>query len=319
MKTATIHAGIWKRLVLISVLVLLSFGLAAGDLVTEALAAEKATQITFDTPAAAGAALVQAAKDDDEIALSGMLGLDTRMLLSSGSQQQDKAELRAFAGKYDQMNRWVDMSDGTRVLYIGADNFAFPVPLAQDSSGRWYFDGIAGAQEIRARDIGRNELLAIDACHALADAEQVYYAMHGNAPVYTQRIVSTKGTRDGLYWPASASRTPSPLAALDEFAKSSLASASPNQPFAIDGYSFRILTSQGDDAPGGARNYLTDSKLTEGFAVLATPVKYAETGIMTFTVGPDGTVYEQDFGPDTAKITDAIQEFNPTDDWSPVE
>ena len=319
MSTPKNHVGIGKRFVLTSVLVLISVGLAAGDLVTEALAAEKTTQITFDTPAAAGAALVQAAKDDDEAALSGMLGVDTRTLLSSGSQQQDKAELRAFAGKYDQMNRWVDMSDGSRVLYIGADNFAFPVPLAQDSSGRWYFDGIAGAQEIRARDIGRNELLAIDACYALGNAEQVYFVMHGNAPVYTRHIVSTKGTRDGLYWPASASSTPSPLAALDDFAKSSLASASPNQPFVMDGYSFRILTAQGDDAPGGARSYVTNGRLTGGFAVMAMPVKYAETGIMTFMVGPNGTVYEQDLGPDTAKIAGSIQAYDPNDDWSPVE
>jgi hypothetical protein len=297
----------------------LSFGLAAADLTIEAFAAEKTTQVTFDTPAAAGAALVQAAKDADEIALSGMLGVDTKTLLSSGSMRQDKGELQAFAAKYDKMNRWVDMSDGTRVLYLGADNFAFPVPLAQDSAGRWYFDGVAGAQEIRARDIGRNELLAIDACYALANAEQVYFAMHGNTPVYAQRIVSINGKRDGLYWPASASSTPSPLAVLDEFAKSSLASASPNQPFVMDGYSFRILTAQGDDAPGGARSYVTNGKLTEGFAVLAMPVRYAETGIMTFMVGPDRTVYEQDFGPDTAKIDRSIQAYNPNDDWSPVD
>ncbi len=310
---------VWKRFASMALLVVLGFGLAAADLTIEVFAAEKTTQITFDTPAAAGAALVQAARDDDGVALSGMLGLDTKALLSSGSMEQDKAELQAFVAKYDKMNRWVDMSDGTRVLYLGADNFAFPVPLAQDSSGRWYFDGVAGAQEIRARDIGRNELLAIDACYALANAEQVYFAMHSNTPVYAQRIVSTNGKRDGLYWPASASRAPSPLAVLDEFAKSSLASASPNQPFVMDGYSFRILTAQGDDAPGGTRSYVTNGKLAGGFAVLAMPVRYAETGIMTFMVGPDGTVYEQDFGPDTAKIDRSIQAYNPNDDWSPVD
>jgi len=308
----------WRRFASMALLVVLGFGLAAADVTIEAFAAEKTTQITFDTPAAAGAALVQAAKDDDEIALSGMLGLDTKALLSSGSKEQDKADLQAFAGKYDIMSRWVEMSDGSRVLYIGADNLAFPVPLAQDSSGRWYFDGVAGAQEIRARDIGRNELLAIDACYALANAEQVYFAMHSSTPVYAQRIVSTDGKRDGLYWPASASRVPSPLAVLDEFAKSSLASASPNQPFVMDGYSFRMLTAQGDNAPGGTRSYVANGKLAGGFAVLAMPVRYAETGIMTFMVGPDGTVYEQDFGPDTAKIDRSIQTYNPNDDWSPV-
>jgi hypothetical protein len=310
---------VWKRIPAIALLVVLSFGFTAVDLTTEALASEKTTQIAFDTPAAAGAALEQAAKDDDEIALSGMLGVDTATLLSSGTKEQDKADLQAFAAKFNQMNRWVDMSDGSRVLYIGADNFAFPVPLAQDSSGRWYFDGIAGAQEIRARDIGRNELLAMDACYALANAEQVYFAMHGDAPVYARRIISTKGMRDGLYWPASASNAPSPLAALDDFAKSTLTSASPNRPFVMDGYSFRILTAQGDDAPGGARSYMTNGKLTEGFAVLATPVKYAEAGIMTFMVGPNGTIYEQDFGPDTATIVGSIRACNPSENWSPVD
>jgi hypothetical protein len=310
---------VWKRFAAIALLVVLGFGMAVMEAATEALAAEKTTQITFDTPAAGGAALVQAAKDDDELALSGILGVDTRTLLSSGDKKQDKADLQAFAAKYEKMNRWVEMSDGTRLLYIGADNFAFPVPLAQDSSGRWYFDSIAGAQEIRARDIGRNELLAIDACEALANAEQVYFAMNSNAPAYAQRIISTKGKRDGLYWPAWASQSPSPLAALDDFAQSFRASASPDPPFVIDGYRFRVLTSQGDNAPGGARNYVTNGKLTEGFAVLATPVKYAETGIMTFMVGPDGTIYQQDFGPDTAKIAGSIRAYDPNDDWSPVE
>ncbi len=310
---------VWRRFAAIALLVVLGFGMAVMEAATEALAEEKATQITFDTPAAAGAALVQAAKDDDEMGLSRMLGLDTKTLLSSGNEDQDKADLQAFAAKYTTMNRWLDMSDGTRVLYLGADNFAFPVPLAQDSSGRWYFDGFAGAQEIRARDIGRNELLAIDASNALATAEQVYFAMHAHAPVYAERIVSTKGKRDGLYWPVSAGQVPSPLAVLDDLAKSSLAPVVPDQPFVLDGYSFRILTAQGDDAPGGARSYVGNGKLTGGFAVLATPVKYAETGIMTFMVGLDGTVYEQDFGPGSAVIAGAVQAYDPNENWSPVD
>jgi len=310
---------LWKRFAGIALVVVLGFGMAVLEAATEVFAVEKATQITFDSPTAAGAALVQAAKDDDELALSGILGVDTRTLLSTGDKQEDTAVLETFADKYATMNRWVDMSDGTRVLYIGADNFAFPVPLTQDSSGRWYFDGIAGAQEIRARDIGRNELLAIDACNALASAEQMYFAMHANAPAYAQRIVSTSGKHDGLYWPASATQVPSPLAALDDVPKSSLAPAAADQPFVMDGYSFRILTAQGDNAPGGARSYVSNGKLTGGFAVLATPVKYAETGIMTFMVGPDGTVYEQDFGPGSAVIAGAVQAYDPNENWSPVD
>ena len=216
------------------------------------------------------------------------------------------------------MNRWVDMTDGSRVLYIGADNFAFPVPLAKDSSGQWNFDAVAGAQEIRARDIGRNELLTIDACSAIADAQEMYHA-DSDYTSFAQRIVGSSEKQDGLYWPASDAQDVSPLATLNQLPKSSLGSLSPDQPLVLDGYSLRILTAQGDNAPGGSRNYIVNGRMAGGYAVLAAPVKYAETGIMTFMTGVDGVVYERDLGPDTAKIAASIHEFNPTDDWSPVE
>ena len=216
------------------------------------------------------------------------------------------------------MNRWVDMTDGSRVLYIGADNFAFPVPLTKNSSGRWYFDAVAGAEEIRARDIGRNELLTIDACSELADAQQMYLAVSASA-AFAQRIISSPGKQDGLYWPASDKQNESPLASLSGLPNSSLASFSPDQPLVIDGYTLRILTAQGDDAPGGPMSYIVNGKMTGGFAILATPVEYAETGIMTFMTGVNGVVYERDLGPDTAKVAASIQEFDPTGDWSPVE
>ncbi len=126
--------------------------------------------------------------------------------MTTGDTEADKAALDGFATKYSQMNRWVDMSDGSRVLYIGADNFAFPVPLAKNSSGQWYFDAVAGAEEVRARDIGRNELLAIDASAALANAEEIYFASVASSPEYAQRIISSPGKQDGLYWPASNHR-----------------------------------------------------------------------------------------------------------------
>jgi len=226
--------------------------------------------------------------------------------------------LKIFASKYERMNRWVDMTDGSRVLYIGADNFAFPVPLTKNSSGRWHFDAVAGAQEIRARDIGRNELLTIDACSELADAQQMYIAVTDSG-AFAQRIISTPGKQDGLYWPASDTQNESPLASLSELPDSSLPSLSPDQPLVVDGYVLRVLTAQGDDAPGGAMSYIVNGKMTGGFAILATPVKYAETGIMTFMTGVDGVIYERDLGPDTAKVAASITEFNPTDDWSSVE
>lgn len=158
----------------------------------------------------------------------------------------------------------------------------------------------------------------MDACAAIANAQDVYFARSGASKVFAQRIISTPGKRDGLYWPASEKDEPSPLAALNGLPRVSLSAISEDQPLVIDGYNIRILTAQGDDAPAGAMNYIADGKMTNGFAILATPVKYAETGVMTFMTGNDGIVYERDFGPDTVKIASSIQDFNPTDDWSPV-
>lgn len=319
METTANKSNKWKEWGGIAIVALLVLGLAIVQLESRNSALAANTQTTFQSPVDAGAALIQAAKNDDEDGLGKILGVDTKVLLGTGDKEADKAALTAFAKKYDKMNRWVDMTDGSRVLYIGADNFAFPVPLAKNSSGQWYFDAVAGAEEIRTRDIGRNELLTIDACAALADAQNAYFANSGDSAEFAQRIISTAGKQDGLYWPVSANQAESPLADLSAIPQSSLASLSPDKPLVLDGYTFRVLTAQGEDAPGGAMSYVVNGKMTGGFAILATPAKYAQTGIMTFMTGPDGTVYERDLGPDTAKITAAIQAFDPTDDWSEVE
>ena len=319
MESKTKQARNQKRVVLAGMLALAALAIAVLNLETKESALAEGTQTTFQSPAEAGAALAKATVSDDETGLARILGTDAKAMLSTGDKETDKAAMQAFAAKYEKMNRWVDMTDGSRVLYIGADNFAFPVPLAKNSSGQWYFDAVAGAEEVRARDIGRNELLAIDACSAIANAQQIYFASVGSSPQYAQRIVSTSGKQDGLYWRVSQTQPASPLGGLDEFPKSSLGSNPPQEPFAIDGYTFRILTAQGDDAPGGARSYIVNGKMIGGFAVLATPVKYGETGIMTFMTGSDGLVYERDLGPDTVKIAASMQKFDPTDDWSPVE
>jgi Protein of unknown function (DUF2950) len=308
----------WTQVV-IGVLALAALALVVVQLKTRNSALAYDTQMMFPSSAEAGAALAKAAKRGDETAVAEILGLDTKVLLSTGDKEADKAALEAFASKYEKMNRWVDMTDGSRVLYIGADNFAFPVPLAKASSGQWHFDAVAGAEEVRARDIGRNELLTIDACSALASAQEAYFATGGNSAEFAQRIISTSGKQDGLYWAASEQQVSSPLANLGEFAGPSIAMLSPNEPLVMDGYTLRILTAQGDAVRGGAQSYIVNGKMTGGFAILATPVKYAETGIMTFMVGRDGVIYERDLGPDTVKLAASIQEYNPTDDWSEVE
>ncbi len=310
----------WTGWALAGILALAGLGFAVQAVVTGKLASatDAAPQMTFQSPADAATALAQATKNKDEKALTKVLGGEAKTLITSGDGESDKAAMQQFFSKYQQVNRWVDMSDGSRVLYIGADNFAFPVPLAKNASGSWYFDAVAGAQEICAREIGKNELLTIDALAALANAEQFYFG-NGASADYAQRIISTPGKQDGLYWPASDSLGVSPLAQLEQFPKSSLTSLSPDQPFVIDGYALRILTAQGDDAPGGAQNYIVNGRMTVGFAILATPVKYGETGIMSFMIGREGFVYERDLGPDTAKTAASIQQFNPDDDWSPID
>lgn len=316
MKSNKSKTSKWKKVVLIAGL---AFAVLAGIVVIGASnSLTRKSRMTFQSPAQAGSALQQAARSGDEAVLAKILGVDGKALLTTGDQVADKAAMTTFASKYEKMNRWVDMTDGSRVLYIGADNFAFPVPLARNSSGKWYFDAVAGAEEIRARNIGRNELLTIDASAAVADAQETYFVDSGYTS-FAQRIMSTPGKQDGLYWPVSDAQDSSPLAGLSDLPDSSLAPISSDQPLVIDGYELRILTAQGDDAPGGARSYIEDGKMTGGYAILATPVKYAETGIMTFMTGVNGVVYERDLGPDTSKRAASIQKFNPTDDWSPVE
>jgi Protein of unknown function (DUF2950) len=310
----------WTGLALAGILALagLGFTVRAVDTGKLAFASDAATQMTFESPTEAATALAQATKDTDETALIKVLGGEAKALITSGNSESDKTAMQQFFSKYQQMNRWVDMSDGSRVLYIGADNFAFPVPLARNTSGSWYFDAVAGAQEIRAREIGRNELLTMDTLAALANAEQFYFDNSASGE-YAQRIISTPGKQDGLYWPTSDSFGVSPLAQLEAFPNSSLTSLSPDQAFAIDGYTLRILAAQGDSAPGGAQSFIVNGKMTGGFAILATPVKYGETGIMSFMIGREGFVYEQDLGPDTAKTATSIQQYNPRDNWSPID
>jgi len=309
----------WKQVAFVGVLALAAIAILVVKLGTKNSPLAQEPQMTFQSPAEAGTTLAKAAKTADEETLAHILGMETKTLLGTGDEEADKPAMEAFASKYGKMNRWVGMTDGSRVLYVGADNFAFPVPLAKNSSGQWYFDAVAGAQEVRARDIGRNELLAIDACAAIANAQEIYFASLGASPEYAQRIISTSGKQNGLYWPASDTQDASPLGSFSEFPKSTLGSNPPQEPFVIDGYTLRILTAQGDEAPSGAKSYVVNGKMTGGFAILATPVQYAQTGLMTFIASRDAIVYERDLGPDTATLAASIQEYNPDQNWTPVE
>ncbi len=273
----------------------------------------------FATPEAAGQALQTAARAKDQSGFSKILGPGSEAMVRSGDTADEQAALESFVAKYDRMSRWVAMTDGSQVLYIGADNYPFPIPLAKDASSKWYFNTKAGEAEILARQIGRNELLAIDAVSAIANAEELYYQQpHDNNPAhqYTPLIVSSFGKHDGLYWDVPEGQGFSPLGKLNDFAKATSITPAGTT---FDGYSFRILSAQGDQAPGGAKSYAINGKMTGGFAVIASPVKYLDSGIMTFILSREGTIYQKDLGPNTPSAAASIKDYNPTAEWIPAE
>jgi hypothetical protein len=219
----------------------------------------------------------------------------------TGDAAQDKTALQHFVDDYTQMNRWEKIKAGGQILYIGPDNYAFPVPLDQNSSGRWYFDTAAGKDEIVARRIGNGELTAIAASEATANAEKQYFSQAHDGDKskrYAQKFVSDPGKQNGLYWPVANGQAASPLGELGDFARA--ASSAGDQPTLFNGYYYRILAEPG------------------GFAIVAYPEEYRSTGIMTFSVGKDGVVYQKDLGEKTRDVASGMTEFNPADGWSPA-
>ncbi len=279
----------------------------------------KPAQRTFATPAEAGTAFLDAAKSGDQQALLAIFGPDGNDVLFSGDPVKDKNGLQDFVAAYVQMNRWREIKAGGEILYVGADNYPFPVPLVQNSSGQWSFDTAAGKDEILARRIGKGELTAIAACLATANAQQQYFSrIHDgdSAKQYSQKIVSDAGKQNGLYWNAVQGQNPSPLGELGDFAKAIGYTNAGEKPQPFNGYYFRILTKQGEKAPGGAKDYIANGKMTGGFAVLAYPVEYRNSGIMTFVIGKDGVVYQKDLGEKTTDLASAMAEYNPGVGWS---
>jgi len=280
----------------------------------------KETQKTFVSPAEAGAAFHDAAKSGDQAALTAIFGPGVTEVVLSGDPVMDKNALAQFVTAYETMNRWGKINGGGQMLYVGVENFPFPVPLLQTSSGQWHFDTGGGADEILARRIGRNELVAIAATAALANAQQDYFRTHpgGEVKQYAQQFASDEGKKNGLYWPASSGGNQSPLGQLGDFAKDAGYTNAGGTPQPFNGYNFRILTRQGNTAKGGAKIYVVNGKMTGGFAILAYPADYQDSGIMTFLVGADGIIYEKDLGPKTVDIAAAMTEYNPGDGWKPV-
>src|SRR6202050_2964062 len=258
---------------------------------------------TFDSARAAGAALFDAAQKNDAAALLAVLGPDAEALASSGDTAEDQSSRATFVTMYQQMHRIGLDAENRTALFVGAENWPFPIPLVSTDS-KWSFDTDAGKQEILYRRVGRNEESAIRTCQELVAAEKEYFARahDGDAPHrYAQHIVSTPGRHDGLFWEAANGDTESPIGPLLAFARGEgRAKAEHAGPQPFHGYYFRLLKAQGKNAKGGEESYIVNGKMTRGFAFLAYPAEYRSSGVMVFLVGADGVVRQKDLGAESA-------------------
>jgi hypothetical protein len=286
--------------------------------ITPMALAATAAQKTFASPEAGITALVEALRINDQPLLGAILGSHGKRLIHSGDRVADQQGREAFIKAYGEANKLVLDGDRHAVLVIGQDEWPMPIPLVKSPAG-WRFDTPQGEKEILARRIGRNELSAIQVCLAIVDAAHEYAALDvdgDSIPEYSPHFVSTPGKHDGLYWQTKPDEPLSPLGPLLAAATREGYTNSVTKPLApYHGYFYRILTQQGKDAPGGARDYLINGHMIGGFAVIAYPARYGMSGIMSFMVNQDGLVYEQNLGKDTAAITAKINAFNPDPSW----
>ena len=282
--------------------------------------AQQPGQMTFASPEAACKALVTAAQSNDEKALLDILGPDGKQIVSSGDATEDAENRANFVQRYQEMHRLVKEPDGTTTLYAGAENWPLPIPLV-NKGNLWYFDTEAGKREILYRRVGRNEISTIRVCQQLVAAEKEYYSTQNNE--YAQKFFSDEGQHNGLYWKAADGQPQSPIGPLvasavaEGYFKGKVDTSTPYRPYR--GYYYRILTRQGQNAPGGAKSYIVDGKMTEGFAFVAYPAEYRSSGVMTFMVGADGVVYRKDLGAQTAVLAKAMKEYNPNSTWQKSE
>lgn len=295
---------------------ILALHMACADAMTDDAA--------FASPEQAVDAFVAAARANDAGALVRVFGSAGQAIVNSGDPVADRDARAHFVARYDAGHKIERAGDDKATLVIGTEEWPFPIPLVRTGS-RWHFDVAAGAQEILNRRVGRNELNAIEVCRSYVQAQRDYAAdlaaMHQPAE-YAQKFVSTPGKHDGLYWPAQAGEKESPIGpamararaeGYGSSADSGDAASTQHAPY--HGYHYAILTRQGAAAPGGAKDYIVDGHMVGGFALIAFPATYGDSGVKTFIVNQDGIVYEKDLGPDTATIAKAITEFNPDAGW----
>ena len=297
---------------------------ALPALATDAVPANVRTQVQqhFATPEAATEALLAAVRADDEKRIHAVLGPGSDRLISSGDPVADRQARARFVAAFDQRSRIEPEGDARATVIVGENDWPLPFPLVKHADG-WRFDTRSGAEEILNRRIGRNELSAIQVCLAYVDAQREYALTQGSRDgmhEYATKLVSTPGKRDGLYWPMKEGHPLSPLGPLAEKAKEEGYGQTKNaahEPY--HGYFYKVLTSQGRDAPGGAYDYVVHGKMIGGFALVAYPARWGASGVMTLIVNHDGVVYEKNLGKATEAIASRMTHFNPDSSWSKTQ
>jgi Protein of unknown function (DUF2950) len=276
-------------------------------------------QQDYKTPQDAVDALVATAKSGDQKAALVVLGRDGEDIISSGDKVSDDAVRERFVASYDTKHQIAMDGDSKAILVIGNNDYPFPIPLVRNKDGTWSFDTSAGRQEILARRIGHNELDAIQTSLAYVDAQNDYAAKdRGDGEgVYARRFISESGKKDGLYWPTAQGQEESPLGELFAAAsRQGYRAGEGRSPY--HGYYYKILTKQGPAATGGAVDYVVNGKMIGGFGLVAYPAEYRNSGVMTFIVNHEGTVFQKDLGPHTAELAEQIAAFNPDSSWTKV-
>ncbi|NWG24167.1 MAG: DUF2950 domain-containing protein [Pseudorhodoplanes sp.] len=273
----------------------------------------------FKTPDDAVTALVAAVRSDDARRMIAVLGKGARPIVLSGDDVADRKARAAFLNAYDQKHQIVRRGENEAELVVGATDWPLPIPLVQNK-GLWQFDAAKGREEVLFRRIGANELSAIQTSLAYVDAQNEYASMNPQGDrieSYARRIMSSPGKKDGLYWPSSAGEQRSPLGAFAAMA--TLEGYRFGQtPVPYHGYYYRILTSQGPHAPGGAIDYIVKDRMIGGFALVAWPAEYGTSGVMTFIVNHAGIVFQKDLGIRTAHLASRMKTFDPDPTWTRV-
>jgi Protein of unknown function (DUF2950) len=269
----------------------------------------------FATPEEAANTMTEALRKDDDKTIAAILGAAWRDLVPGTKEDEDETRDR-YLKAWDENHKIVMSGDDKAQVEVGKTGFLMAIPIVKQD-GAWRFDIEEGKKEIQARFIGRNEYRAIQTLLAIADAQNDYRQMDPmktGLPVYARRLLSSPGNKDGLYWETAEGQPDSPLGPLVAKAQQGAKEGD-----GYYGYYYRLLYSQGPDAPGGAYSYLVDGRMLGGFAVIAWPMKYGETGVMTFMISHNSDVYEQDLGPDTAEKAGNISVFNPDTDWDKAD